>query len=433
MSECSDIDIKLYIDDQFIKNIEKNEKRVDVLNAIKDCGTAEQNSTPGFKFTMDFSDYKDGKHLFNIKIVNKKTKEELLSETRNLNLLKEPTTMCIDLETEYDVSTSKFKIRGWVMSTCTDIKILGYIDNEHETIITRNEKRPDVLNAIKGYGTEIQNPIPGFNIETPVINVNAGDHILKIVVQNSSTNEKLSEQLYPVKVLYKKGIDVSQYQQDIDWAQVKKDGVNFAMIRAGYRGYGTNGTLVTDKKYYQNINGALNNGIQVGVYFFTEAINEQEAIEEANYVLNLVSGYNITYPIAIDTEEISGVNARANNLSKEERTSIIAAFCNRIKQAGYEPMIYANKWWINEQLDLSKLSNYSIWLAHYTGATQDDPFAKPSDYVGNYIMWQYTSTGTVAGIIGNTDMNVTIPKRSSMLKSSMKSTNDIVERIRVFY
>ena len=227
----------------------------------------------------------------------------------------------------------------------------------------------------------------------------------------------------------KKGIDVSVYQGSIDWNKVKQDGVNFAMIRAGYRGYGvssdgTDGKLVTDSYYVRNMKGATNAGIEVGVYFFTQAINEKEAIEEAEYVLSLIKSYNVTYPIAIDVEDVPNAVGRADNLAKEERTKIVKTFCERIEKAGYEPMIYANKDWLKNQLDMSKLSDYSVWLAHYTGATQDDPFAKPSDYEGKYIMWQYTDKGTVDGVIGNVDMNVTYPKAR---------TTDNNEEIKVFY
>lgn len=211
----------------------------------------------------------------------------------------------------------------------------------------------------------------------------------------------------------KKGIDVSTYQGKIDWKKVKENGVDFAMIRAGIRGYGISsdgidGKLVQDARYTENMNGAISNNIEVGVYFFTQAINEKEAIEEANFVLDLVKNYKIAYPIAIDTElsNHQAGNGRADKLTKEQRTKVVKAFCETIEKAGYEPMIYANKWWLKDNLDMSQLSDYSIWLAHYTGATQDDPFAKPSDYEGKYIMWQYTDKGTVDGIIGNVDMNV---------------------------
>ena len=209
-------------------------------------------------------------------------------------------------------------------------------------------------------------------------------------------------------IVYKKGIDVSKYQGNIDWYKVKQDGIDFTIIRAGYRGYGSAGTLVTDPYFSTNIKNALKNNLEVGVYFFTQAINEQEALQEANYVLNLVKNYNITYPIAIDTEDVSNAVGRADNLTKENRTKIIKAFCKRVKEAGYQPMIYANKWWINEQLDINQLSEYKIWLAHYTGASQNDPFSKPSDYQGKYDIWQYTDKGIVNGITGYTDMNITI-------------------------
>ena len=187
------------------------------------------------------------------------------------------------------------------------------------------------------------------------------------------------------------------------------------MIRAGFRGYGLAGTLVTDSYFKINIEKAIQNRIEVGVYFFSQAINEQEAIQEANYVLNLIKNYDITYPIAIDTEDVPNVVGRADNLSKEQRTAVVASFCNRISEAGYEPLIYANKWWLKEKLDMTRLSGYAIWLAHYTGATQDNPFAKPSDYEGMYIMWQYTDKAIVDGITGNVDANVTIPNRTKKL------------------
>ena len=151
--------------------------------------------------------------------------------------------------------------------------------------------------------------------------------------------------------------------------------------------------------FSKNVLGAIANKIDVGIYFYTQAITIDEAKEEARFVLNLIKKYGIklTYPIAIDTE-LSNANpqysGRADNLSKQERTKIVKAFCDTIKNAGYIPMIYANKYWLNDNLDMSKLSSYDIWLAHYTEKT---------DYKGNYTMWQYTSTGKVDGISGNVD------------------------------
>ena len=151
--------------------------------------------------------------------------------------------------------------------------------------------------------------------------------------------------------------------------------------------------------------GAIANGIDVGVYFYSQAINEAEAIGEAEMTLRIIrdNGFakNITLPIVIDTEESSG---RADNISKVQRTKIVKAFCNRIQQAGYTPMLYSNPYWLDEKLNMSELSQYDLWLAHYTGT--NDPLNNPSNYKGNYRIWQYTSTGRVEGINGDVDLNI---------------------------
>ncbi len=200
-----------------------------------------------------------------------------------------------------------------------------------------------------------------------------------------------------IKNTIKNGIDVSLYQGIIDWAKVKKSGVDFAMIRAGYRGYETGG-LVEDRMFSKNLLGVTSNGLKVGIYFYTQAINETEAKEEAKYVLNLIKKYGvkITYPITIDTELTPTETGRADNLSVSKRTAIVKAFCETISNAGYTPMIYANKYWLTSNLDMTKLSKYDVWLAHYTNKT---------DYKGKYTIWQYTDKGNVNGIDGYVDKN----------------------------
>ena len=194
------------------------------------------------------------------------------------------------------------------------------------------------------------------------------------------------------------GIDVSLYQGIIDWAKVKKSGVEFAMIRAGYRGYGSAGTLVEDSMFSKNVLGATSNGIDIGIYFYTQAITEEEAKEEAKFVLNLLKKYNIKlkYPIAIDTELSPPGTGRADNLSVKRRTAIVKTFCEAINNSGYIPMIYANKYWLMYKLDMSQLSEYDVWLAHYTTTT---------DYTGKYTIWQYTDKGVINGIDGYVDKN----------------------------
>ena len=196
-----------------------------------------------------------------------------------------------------------------------------------------------------------------------------------------------------------KGIDVSEYQKLINWTSVKQSGIDFAIIRAGYRGWGTSGRLMTDMFFEKNIQEATKVGMNIGVYFFTQAINVPEAIEEANYVISLLSKYNvpIRYPIAIDTERTPVGTGRADNISKELRTEIIKAFCDTIKNAGYKPMIYASKNWLLDDLNISQLMSYDVWLAHYTDQT---------DYQYPYAIWQYTSSGLVNGIVGRVDMNI---------------------------
>ena len=203
-----------------------------------------------------------------------------------------------------------------------------------------------------------------------------------------------------------KGIDVSSWNGDIDWAKVKNAGIQFAIIRAGFRGYGSSGTLVEDPYFVKNIQGAQAQGIKVGVYFFSQAVNEVEAVEEANYTINLISKYKINYPVIIDTEYSSEPNkkGRADSLSKDERTKVVKAYCDKIKRAGYIPMIYANKYWLNNNLNMSSLSEYDVWLAHYTSV--NDPANNRSDYTGPYVMWQHTSSGKVNGIDGNVDLDL---------------------------
>ncbi len=198
------------------------------------------------------------------------------------------------------------------------------------------------------------------------------------------------------------GIDVSKYQKNIDWSQVRAAGVEFAIIRAGYRGYGEEGNMGDDEYFYQNMSGALSVGIEVGAYVFSQATTELEAIQEAEYLLNKIQGFPITMPVVIDYEYASvggGAGGRLYDakLTKSQATNVCMAFCQRVAAAGYEPMIYANSTMLNNQLDAATLSaNYKIWLANYTTQT---------DYNGIYHMWQYTSKGAVPGIIGNVDCN----------------------------
>ncbi len=193
-----------------------------------------------------------------------------------------------------------------------------------------------------------------------------------------------------------RGIDVSKFQGNINWKKVADAGVKFAIIRLGYRGM-NEGTLEIDNYYRTNIQNATANGIQVGVYFFSEAITTEEAVEEAEYVLKNIKGYNVTYPIVFDTEKVTTFDARANNLSMKERTDICLAFCDRIREAGYTPMIYANTRYMLTGIDLSRLEDVEKWFAVYS---------KDIKFPYEFGILQYSESGKIDGISGNVDLDI---------------------------
>lgn len=194
----------------------------------------------------------------------------------------------------------------------------------------------------------------------------------------------------------KLGIDVSKWNQEIDWAAVKEAGIEFAIIRCGYRGAST-GALVIDPRYKENIEGAIEAGIPVGVYFFTQARDEVEAVEEASMVIRLIEDYDVDYPVFLDSESAGG-RGRADGLDSDERTRAHRAFLQTIQAAGYETGIYASRNWLKDRIDMTRLSDYRIWLAEYADAPTYDEYY--------YHMWQYTSKGTVDGISTNVDLNL---------------------------
>lgn len=193
----------------------------------------------------------------------------------------------------------------------------------------------------------------------------------------------------------KLGIDVSRWNKEIDWEKVKADGIEFAIIRCGYRG-ASGGSLVLDAMYEANIRGAIEAGIPVGVYFFTQATSEVEAIEEASMVISLIEDYDVDYPVFLDSESAGG-NGRADQLEAEERTRYHKAFLETIASAGYETGVYASKNWLNNRLDMTQLSQYKVWLAEYADAPTYEEY---------YDMWQYTSKGTVDGIETRVDLDL---------------------------
>ncbi|WP_302510176.1 GH25 family lysozyme [uncultured Ruminococcus sp.] len=196
------------------------------------------------------------------------------------------------------------------------------------------------------------------------------------------------------------GIDVSYYQGNIDWKKVKNSGVEFVIIRVGYRGYGSAGTLVEDPKFKTYLDGAAKAGLKVGVYFYTQAITTAEAQEEAKFVLDRIKGYSLQMPVYYDIESVDYDTGRLDSagLSKAQKTALCTAFCDTIIKSGYSAGVYANYTWLNYYIDGAGLGKkYPIWLAHYTSNT---------NYDQRMDMWQYSGSGTVSGISAYTDVNV---------------------------
>lgn len=192
------------------------------------------------------------------------------------------------------------------------------------------------------------------------------------------------------------GIDVSYYQEDIDWVKVKQAGIDYVMIRLGYRGY-ESGKLVLDSRFKEYIKGASEAGLDIGIYFFSQAITTQEAREEAEFVLENLGKYDITYPVVFDWEVIGVKPARTDELDKQTLTDCAKVFCDIVAEAGYIPAIYYTKYLGYVCYDMSQLSAYDIWFAEYKDT--------PSFYY-SFDMWQYTDSGNIPGISVPVDVNI---------------------------
>lgn len=221
-----------------------------------------------------------------------------------------------------------------------------------------------------------------------------------LLVENYRQDEENGEVSYveDEEVVSQKGIDVSSHNGKIDWAKVKADGVDYCIVRMGYRG-STEGKLATDTTFEYNVANAIRNNIETGVYFYTQAINEEEAIAEAQYVLDAIEGYDIKGPVCYDLEDYPG--GRADNLEPAVYTACAKAFCKTIKDAGYEPMVYGNLNTFFRMTNVAELEEYDKWFAAYLF---------PVYYPYEYSIWQYSSSGSVNGISGKVDMNIRVLK-----------------------
>jgi len=218
------------------------------------------------------------------------------------------------------------------------------------------------------------------------------------------------------------GVDLSYHNEKVDWDALAASPVEFVMLRCGYRGY-TEGGLVKDEKFDQYAKEANAHGLKLGVYFFTQAINEEEAIAEAEYVINLIEDYEISYPVAFDTELVDDSEARTNQaeLTKEDLSNICIAFCERIKEEGYYPLIYASENWCRRRLDMTMLTDYEFWAPQYL---------EENDFLYDFTIWQYTESGDAPGVDGPCDLNVSMVDYASFvpaLRAAKDTGGDIIE------
>ncbi len=196
----------------------------------------------------------------------------------------------------------------------------------------------------------------------------------------------------------KKGIDVSRFQGKIDWKKVADSGVEFAFIRVGLRGT-TEGKILVDDFFEDNMKGATENGIDVGVYFYSQALDEVEALDEVQLVLDMIEPYEVKYPVVIDIESADSDSARTNDMSSDSYEAVVKMFCDTVRSAGYTPMIYGNVKSYTLLMDAQDVDDYDIWIAYY---------GNPLYYPYHFDVWQFTSSGTVPGIDGNVDLDICI-------------------------
>ncbi len=194
------------------------------------------------------------------------------------------------------------------------------------------------------------------------------------------------------------GVDISKQTGSVNFRSLKAAGVDYVMIRVGGRGYST-GQITLDENFKENIEGAIAEELDVGIYFYSQAVSPEEAVQEASFVLQNIEPYraHIKYPVAMDMEFVANDEARIDGLSREDRTNVSIAFLEAVKGAGYVPMVYGDKEWLIKEVDLTKLQNYDVWL------TQEEDIP---DYPYQYAMWQYSTKGVVNGIRGDANLNI---------------------------
>ena len=410
--------LKFYIDGKEINIVNFSRKiREDVIEAYKYKYDADKlQDLPGFEGILDVSSYLDGKHVIVAKLINLATEEIIASASKEFYLKKYDGHLELEYPQKSNFSSdSNLYIQGWELSESNSSKVKIYFDQE-ELEVNRGE-RTDVIDAYPdSYGGSSVNVNPGYSASYDLKSVSSGEHTIKIELY-STDNDKIAMITRKV-IVYSNiyfGIDVSSHQGNINWSEVKKSGIDFAILRLGY---GDNFSSQDDRTFINNVNGCVENNIPYGVYLYSYALSkngtdslnvDSESIDsEIAHTLRILNSLNINQksslklPVFLDMEDSSTVG-----LGKEILTGMADYYCTNIQSNGYTCGIYANKNWFNNYLDGSYLgSKYEIWLAHYT-----DDYSNFSDYNGIYQVWQYTSGGSLGGISSSgLDMDISFKK-----------------------
>lgn len=386
-----------------------------------DSGSHEIIEADGKVHGADLSAFMRDSDFFDAEVPNSSSQNTYDEVDENGDLVRSLTVLASSVER--DIRVKIVDDQGDVVAgEAFSVEVVDtgvYVDEDRDGIIMISDIKP-------GEYQVLLNERPGFSVPTSPVNVRVKSIVAYTVIDDidlfvhaesevdilrddtkdkkiDSEDEDDSQYTALLDVdeederenAVKLGIDVSKWNGEIDWEIVKAEGVDFAIIRCGYRG-STSGWLIEDPFFYKNLTGAKKAGVKVGLYFFTQATSPVEAVEEASMVVSLLGDTEIDYPVFIDIEGAGG-NGRADNLDAAARTAIANAFCRTIRNAGLDAGVYSSRYWYYNNLNADELDTLRIWLAEY----RDTPL-----YTGRYDMWQYTSSGSVAGIEGRVDLNV---------------------------
>ncbi|MBQ2835684.1 MAG: glycoside hydrolase family 25 protein [Clostridia bacterium] len=407
--------IRILIDNQEMsEQYIKYSYKYDLISIVQGYGTYTENPTPNYDIDIPTTDITNGKHNLKLQLILEdgsilQSVEKTMTIDKSIKSI-----MHIDTNLKDIVFNEKknIEISGWKLAAEPDSKLIILADGQElNSNCIKYSYKYDLISIVQGYGTYKENPAPNFDINISLENLSKKDYEIELRFV-AADGTRLDSRKFVAQYGGKfNGIDVSSYNGDINWKQVAQSGVDFAMIRLGYRGY-RNPVLVLDTKALYNIREAKAAGLKVGVYFVTQATNLQEAQEEGLWIISQIhqNRIELDYPIAIDTED-SGARdrgeepGRADLLDRNTRTMTCRAIADIINYYGYKPMIYANHYWYEYELNYSELTNYEIWLAQYT----HDELKQPN-FSREYEMWQYTDKGSVSGISTNVDKNICYKK-----------------------